>query len=182
MSKMVKSMTMLKKVRGVTLIELMTTVSVAAVSLTLGVPSFNNVRANLNRTQTSTELMTSFSLARSEAGRRGVSVTVCPSSDGATCSQVESPNWSSGWIVFTDQDEDSAIDTPTDELIYTARFDNAAFSLTAEPSIAGGVALRGSGFPGATGNFTYCDEWESRTLALSFIGRIDLIATGSGCP
>lgn len=179
---LVKPMQTHKKHRGITLVELMATVSVAAITLGLGVPTFSNVTSNMQRSQASMELMTSFTLARSEAGRRGVTVTICPSSDGATCSTDDLPNWNSGWIVFTDQDADRSIDSGTDTLIHTARFGNSSFSLTGSTPVKGGVALNGSGFPSATGTFNYCDKQESRTLALNFVGRIEHTGTGAGCP
>ncbi len=168
--------------RGITLVELMTTVSVAAVTLSLGVPAFTGVQASMLRTQASMEMIASFSLARSEAARRGVSVTVCPpNTDGTACSSDHSPNWASGWIVFTDPDEDRNIDSGTDEIVHTARLASGNISITSDSSIASGVLFSGSGFPDATGSYTYCDADESRVLALSYIGRLEQVSSGTGC-
>ncbi len=120
-------------------------------------------------------------LARSEAVRRGVTVTVCPSSDGAACSADGSVDWSAGWIVFTDLDGDSVFDSGTDDRIQRVRFDRSDFSLTAQPPIARGVRFSATGLPDATGRYRYCDEKQSRELALSTLGRIDLVDTGPGC-
>lgn len=81
---------------GFTLVELLITVAIAAIVLTLGVPSFQEtIRTNRLATATN-ELIGSFSLARSEAIRRRAPITICASSDQATCSDAA---WSEGWIV-----------------------------------------------------------------------------------
>ena len=84
--------------RGFSLLELMMTLTVAAILFGVGIPSFvdmvrnNRVAANIN------ELSTAFAIARSEAIRRGANVTVCRSSDDATCGA----SWADGWIIFVD--------------------------------------------------------------------------------
>jgi type IV fimbrial biogenesis protein FimT len=84
--------------RGFTLLELMFTLTVAAVLLGIGVPSFVEIVRNNRATANINELSTAFSIARSEAIRRGANVTVCRSSDGAACGT----DWADGWIVFVD--------------------------------------------------------------------------------
>jgi type IV fimbrial biogenesis protein FimT len=76
----------------------MVTIAVAGVLLALGVPSFVDVVRNNRAATNVNELTTAFSIARSESIRRGWNVSVCRSSDGATCSGA----WSDGWIVFRD--------------------------------------------------------------------------------
>jgi len=91
--------TSLKKMRGFTILELMITVAVAGVLLTVGIPSFLSI-IETNRTVTHTnELVTALNLARSEAVRRGAPIVVCSSTDGAICST--STDWSTGWIIRT---------------------------------------------------------------------------------
>lgn len=93
-----------RRAHGFTLLELMVTVAVAGVIFTLGVPSFVDMVRNNRAATNVNELLTAFSIARSEAIRRGWNVTVCRSSDGATCGG----DWADGWIVFRD---DAATDT-----------------------------------------------------------------------
>lgn len=90
----------MKNAYGFTLVELMITILLAAIVLTLGIPSFNQtIRTNRVATQVN-ELVTALNLARSEAIHRGLGVTVCASADQATCSG--SKDWRTGWIVITD--------------------------------------------------------------------------------
>jgi type IV fimbrial biogenesis protein FimT len=169
------------RIRGISLVELMTTVGIAAIALTLGVPAFTGVHSGMQRTQASMELIASFRLARSEAARRGVSITICPSGDGLACSTDPAPSWSAGWMVFTDLNENSRVDSATDTIVYTARFGQGSFSLTSDTAIAKGVLFSGSGFPKATGRYTYCDKTGALNLDLSYVGRIEQVATSTGC-
>ena len=86
------------RARGFTLLELMVTITVAAMVLALGVPSFVDLVRNNRAATNVNELLTAFAIARSESIKRGSNVSVCRSSDGATCTAA----WSEGWIVFSD--------------------------------------------------------------------------------
>lgn len=95
-----------KKVKGFTIVELMVTLAIAAILITVGLPSLTTFfQDNLLATQTQT-LRTAISYSREEAVRRNTSVSICRSSDQATCVG----NWQNGWIVFTDPDEDGVVD------------------------------------------------------------------------
>jgi type IV fimbrial biogenesis protein FimT len=79
--------------------ELLFTIAVAAIILSVGVPGFMSFIDN-NRAVTHTnDLVTALNLARSEATRRGSTITVCSSTDGVAC--VPGVDWSNGWVVRT---------------------------------------------------------------------------------
>lgn len=86
-----------KGIQGFTLYELMITVAVAAIILSFGVPSFTTFMANNRATTHANELVTALNLARSEATRRGMAVTVCSSTNNSTCNG--DTDWSTGWVV-----------------------------------------------------------------------------------
>jgi len=90
----------MKRSRGFTLIELMITLLLAAIILALGVPGFQDIVRNNRAATQSNELVAALSLARSEAVKRGARVSLCPSTDQATC--TGGTNWANGWIVFRD--------------------------------------------------------------------------------
>ena len=91
-----------RRAAGFTLVELMITLAVAAVVLTLAIPSFTSM-INTNRLAAlSNDIGGSVQLGRMEAVRRGVRVVACPSTDGSTC-VVANPVV--GWILFTDAEE-----------------------------------------------------------------------------
>jgi type IV fimbrial biogenesis protein FimT len=88
--------------RGVTLLELMVTLSVLGVLLAIGVPAYTNMtRANQISAQ-SNNLLQSFTLARSEALKRGLRVSVCPIKNDDTSACQTAADWASGWMVFED--------------------------------------------------------------------------------
>lgn len=82
---------------GFTLLELVITMAVLAIVVTLAVPSFTSL-INANRlTAQSNELVADFQLARMESIRRNRRVTVCPSVDNASCAAAG--NWSNRIII-----------------------------------------------------------------------------------
>ena len=142
---------------GFTLIELMLAVAILAVVLTLGVPSLTEIIKN-NRTASQINgLISTLNFARSEAVKLGnVAVTICVSTDQATCNRI--PTWESGWIVFRDTNADGDLDA-------------GETLLRVQPALSGGNTLRTSGFvdtdriqfanrgtTNQTGTFTLCDD------------------------
>jgi type IV fimbrial biogenesis protein FimT len=90
----------LHKLRGLTMIELMITLAILAILTTLAAPSFIQTIASTRLSSATNELLATLTLAKSEAIKRGTRITVCPSTDGATC--TAGTNWANGWIVFND--------------------------------------------------------------------------------
>jgi type IV fimbrial biogenesis protein FimT len=66
----------------------------------IGVPSFGSLVDNNRVTAQTNDFVTTLTVARSEAVKRRLPVSVCASSDQMTCSG--SNDWSTGWILFTD--------------------------------------------------------------------------------
>jgi type IV fimbrial biogenesis protein FimT len=83
-------MTALARSRGFTLIELLVTMTIVAVMLGLGIPSFRSFVADQRVKTASSDLMSSMMLARSEAIKRNATVNLTPNS---------SASWASGWSV-----------------------------------------------------------------------------------
>jgi len=99
-------------VKGFTIIELMVTLVVAAILLSIAAPSFNAILQDNRLTTSINSMSASLNLTRSEAIKRGgVPVILCKSNDfDATPSCVAAANWHDGWYVFADDDSDGAID------------------------------------------------------------------------
>jgi type IV fimbrial biogenesis protein FimT len=94
--------------RGVTLVELLTVITIAAILMGIGVPSYRYV-TNTNRTAGEVNaLLGDLQFARGEAIKEGQTVTACVSTDGATCAGTTA--WQSGWIVFSDVNNDQTVD------------------------------------------------------------------------
>lgn len=82
--------------------ELMVAVAIIAILATLAAPSFNDAILSNKLTGYANSFVSSAQLARSEAIKRGRTVKLCASADGAACA---SGGWEQGWIVqFVDVD------------------------------------------------------------------------------
>lgn len=104
-----------RRMAGLTMVELMVTVGVAAVLAATAVPSMQSfVRVSQVRTAAN-ELAVALATARSEAVKRGNPVTVCKSADVTLaqplCTGSTAVPWRQGWIMFVDHDQDGVIDT-----------------------------------------------------------------------
>jgi len=89
------------KIQGFTLIELMIALAIGGILVVLAVPSFNQATSSTLVTTQSNNLISSLNLALSEAVKRASNVTVCASTDQATCGGTD---WTAGWIVRLDSD------------------------------------------------------------------------------
>lgn len=85
---------------GFTLIELMVGISVLALIMAIAIPSFSNIVNNNRVVSGANNLVAALNFARSEAIKRGDSVTVCSSANGTSC--AASTAWATGWIAFVD--------------------------------------------------------------------------------
>lgn len=97
------------RVKGFTLIELMTAVGIAAILLTVAVPGFENTIHSGRLTGAANELLVSLQTARMEAIRFNRSTVVCLSSDAEAASPHCVPAGATdarGWITFVDNNGD----------------------------------------------------------------------------
>ncbi len=81
---------------GFTLIELMVTLAVAAIVMTMAIPSFTSMTKNSRLTTQTNQLVTALNLARSEAINRRVAINVA-----AIDASSASNEWGKGWRVAT---------------------------------------------------------------------------------
>jgi type IV fimbrial biogenesis protein FimT len=168
---------------GFSLLELMTALAVAAVLVTVGVPSFRYV-TNANRiTAEVNGLLGDLQLARAEAIKEGRPVTVCRSVNGATCAAATS--WHSGWIVFMDSNGNRTVQVG--ESVLRAQTPFAAGDTFVASNNISAVTFNREGFafglPGTvtvtlhdpTGN----SAW-TRCLAISIVGQMQTQKAGTG--
>jgi type IV fimbrial biogenesis protein FimT len=82
---------------GFTLVELMLTLMIAAVLMIIGVPAFKDAVLGSRVSGIASDLYASVQLARSEAIKRNVVITLCPTTNGTDCD--DTGDWEVGWIV-----------------------------------------------------------------------------------
>ncbi|ENA33281.1 MULTISPECIES: GspH/FimT family pseudopilin [Pseudomonas] len=88
----------MRSVRGFTLIELMVTVAVLAIVLTIAVPSFSNLIQSSRTNALVNELNGTLQIARSEALKRRKNVIVCRRNEAGTACD-NGTDWSNGWLI-----------------------------------------------------------------------------------
>lgn len=94
---------------GFTIIELLVTVVVVGILAALAMPSFQDLVRKRNATTVAETFVSDMRFARSESLKRTTPVTVCQSSNSATCSAVAGA-WVTGWITFIDFNGNGAVD------------------------------------------------------------------------
>jgi len=164
---------------GFTLLELMTAITVMAVLLGIGVPAFQEMM-NTNRLAAMTnEMVTALSVARNEAGKRGVAVTVCAATAALdACSG--SASWDAGWIVYTDDTGTPGTVDADDTVLQAYPKSSAGFPVTAtSPTTLTYVRFMRSGAPdSALTNRTLklsrpsCVGTKARQISIANTGRI----------
>jgi len=97
-----------RKNKGFTLIEIMVTVAIVAIFASIAVPSFTQMIKNNQISRATNEVVGGLILARSEALKRSNNVTLCASSNQTSCSGTS--DFSGGWMVFLDCDDDGNFD------------------------------------------------------------------------
>lgn len=98
-----------RRCAGLTLLELVTTLAISSISLSLAVPAMNALTGNSARVSATNTLVRHLQLARSEAVTRGATTILCPSLDGRTCH--DSTNWEQGYILVLDGNNSGSVDS-----------------------------------------------------------------------
>lgn len=93
-----------ERIRGLSLIEAMVVLALAASLVLAGVPAFAEAIQRNRVTLALHLLMADMAMARSTAVIRGEQVVVCPMDRSGGCSTAS--DWSRGWLVFVDLDGD----------------------------------------------------------------------------
>ncbi len=165
------------KQTGFTLIELMFTVAVLAVLLGIGVPNFRDFVRNGRMTSAANDLLADVNLARSEAVKRRVPVTLCKTTNGTSCSTDASVPFRR-WIVFVDDANAAVVDplgndgdgeVDAGETVLASR----SIAATITPVTAGDrIRYQSSGFPvvDATNGLTRVLMCDARKSAISVGG------------
>src|SRR5262245_19640151 len=95
--------------RGLTLVELLVALTIAAVLVSTAVPSFTWSLASYRISGQINGWVGDLQFARAEAIKRGQTVTLCISSNGTSCATGTSA-WQSGWIVCADANGNATVD------------------------------------------------------------------------
>jgi type IV fimbrial biogenesis protein FimT len=93
----------MKNITAFTLLELLLTISIIGLLLSIAIPSYQNIINCTHADATLLQLYKAVQLARSEAIKRRCFVTLCPTKDYIHC--INDRNWNIGYMIFIDPNE-----------------------------------------------------------------------------
>jgi type IV fimbrial biogenesis protein FimT len=175
-----------KTCEGFTLLELMITVTIAAILLGVAIPSFFEAIRSNRLTTNANQLVTAFNVARSESVKRGMSVTVRRVDANSATNLGAGANWEDGWDVFVDRNANGVFndDGDANPCETTNSVLNEDCLLKAFPGLQTNYTLRGdANFPAfirfapdgrgnATGFFVLCEDSDNNAVPEANTSRL----------
>ncbi len=148
---------------GFTLVELMITLAVVAILLTVGIPNFRDFIYDNRLTTQANKFVADTALARSAAVKyqRDAQICVSTSYNTATPACTGGTDWGTGWIVWVDKDRDNTVDAADDEVIRVA--EPVAGSTTFTSAARTEFTYNSRGFINATDTLSLCDSRTAET-------------------
>lgn len=182
------------KVKGFTLIELLVAMAVLVILLVVAVPNFGDFLSSARVDSVKNKLISAIGYARSEAITRGSPVAICrkQASPNDICAGTSmaagNADWSDGWLVFLDEDNDQTLDANELLRIYADIDTQSGISFTrGDVMVYTGLGLLNTG---STGDevFIITDSVDSSvgaSLSVRLTGRVrqcsDWVVSTSTC-
>lgn len=179
------------RTRGFTLLELMMVMVIAGLLIGIGVPAMGNFFRNARITAAANDVLAALHLARTEAIKRRVRVSVCtsnnPTDAAPTC--AASPNLT-GWFVWVDDNGDDIADATDGDGVHDAgepvvvQHDLLPAAITAvstrDPFL---ITYLDSGFtPGGVASIVMCDSRGNAPSAGELSAARGLFISATGRP
>jgi type IV fimbrial biogenesis protein FimT len=176
--------------QGATLVELLVSITIVSILLSLAVPAFDAAMTSSKLTAATNSMFASLYLARGEAIKRNARVVICKSADGANCTATG--NWDQGWIVFHDSDNNAQLDTG-ETLVHRQEPLGEDMAMWGNTPVVRYVSYTGIGAAKLTsgafqaGTITLCrtsdGESDARDIVISSTGRPRVYkSTLASCP
>jgi type IV fimbrial biogenesis protein FimT len=171
-----------KRERGFNLIELMVTLVVVSVVITLGAPAMTSFIADMRLSATTNDVLSFFNYARSEAAKRGARVTICISSDLSTCAPAAT-DWAVGALAYIDGDNDAQVGSGETVLrVMNPIAGNVSITPTSAFSTNFYFYYRPSGAANSQGTLRVCRSGRNaRDVSINAVGRPISQTTATVC-
>jgi type IV fimbrial biogenesis protein FimT len=145
------------------------TLTLIALIVGLGLPSFSGVVARAGMHVEINALFHAIHVARKESIMRKRIVSLCPSLDGLSCEP--GLDWSSGWLMFENTDQDEPPRRDSDEPLLQAHVVGENVRIMTNRR---GFTLRATQKRATNGTFIVCDRSDRAVpvaLVVSYTGR-----------
>jgi len=159
------------KTRGFRLVELLITIAIAAILLSAGVPAFSDFIRDNRLQKAAAGVVADLAAARAEAARTYVTVSVCPSTTGASC---DGADWTAGRIVFADANGNGAVES-SEVIRWSEPLDTGVVPSTV--GLGTLVAFRPTGAAVGAGSIDLCDSrsgLHGRRVDVNAAGRVTM--------
>lgn len=167
---------------GYSIFDLIITSAVAGI-LSLGAVGMNGMVQDARTTAQINQLMGHLNLARSEAIKRGIAVTLCKTENGASC--AAGSEWHKGWIIFVDNNVNRQIDDGETIIQIEQPLEAVALNFAGALNHDRYVTYKPDGMVEPNGTFTFCDNrGTDKAKAIILLGtgrpRVSSVSSNNG--
>ena len=174
--------------RGFTLLEIIITLAVAGILLSVAAPSFSELSSDTRQSTNANRFTSAMRYARSESTKRAAPISVCARKTDTTCGST----WANGWIIYVDREDTGTLLTldSTDEILKVADAVSAKSikaSAVIRPASVGEQDVIQFNARGRTnwdlGTIVICDSrgaTEAKALAINGIGMVRKLSADNG--
>jgi type IV fimbrial biogenesis protein FimT len=160
--------------KGFTLLELIVIIAILAITMAIAAPGLSTMVSNNRISGNASDFVAALQFAKAEAVARVNPVTLCKSTNLTGC--AGNGGWQQGWIVFSDDNGDAAVDDGEEVLLnHETLHPNITFIGT--DGVANAITIRPSGISSVTTIETLmiCDDrgfdYGSRGILVTMTGR-----------
>jgi type IV fimbrial biogenesis protein FimT len=147
---------------GVTIVELLTVMTIAAILMAVAVPSYRYVTTANRIAGEINGLLGDLQFARYEAIKEGLLVTICPTTASTDTACAATATWAGGWIVLANNGAVLRRQVPfgsfnsSDSLALTAGAGVTSVVFNREGFVSSGAAMFSLKDPTSNAGFTRC--------------------------
>ncbi len=165
------------------MVELVVVICIVGILMAVGAPSYKYITTSNRIAGEINGLIGDLQFARSEAIKEGTTVTVCASTNGTTCVGAGS-TWTTGWLVFMDQNGSASVDA-NDSILRVQKAMGSGDTFVADSAVIA-ITFNRDGFSqGLAGTLTLRlhdstnNGGYTRCLEVTIVGSLSTIRRGT---